>query len=62
MTVDLNDSFFRSRSVYSYKTVFKNKDCSDAVSGWSSAHPEFGISVNPIPTRGADFTHSDLKT
>ena len=34
--------------------------CSDAVSGWAGwtlAHPEFGISVNPIPTRGADYAH-----
>ena len=34
--------------------------CSDAASGWAGlalAHPEFGVSVNPIPTRGADYTH-----
>ena len=34
---------------------------SDAASGWAGlalAHPEFGISVHPIPTRGgADYTH-----
>ena len=23
--------------------------------GWASAHPEFGISVKPITTRGADY-------
>ena len=23
--------------------------------GWALAHPEFGSSVNPITTRGADF-------
>ena len=23
--------------------------------GWALAHPEFGISVNPITTRGADY-------
>ena len=32
---------------------------SDAVSGWAIAqpevHPEFGASVNPIPTKGADY-------
>ena len=31
---------------------------SDAASGWPGwalAHPEFGSSVNPIITRGADF-------
>ena len=34
--------------------------CSDAVSrwsGWALAHPEFGSSVNPIPSRGADYAH-----
>ena len=25
--------------------------------GWALAHPEFGSSVNPITTRGADYTH-----
>ena len=25
--------------------------------GWALAHPEFGSSVNPITTRGADFAH-----
>ena len=33
---------------------------SDAASGWPGwalAHPEFGSSVNPIITRGADFAH-----
>jgi len=25
--------------------------------GWALAHPEFGSSVNPIPTRGADYAH-----
>ena len=35
-------------------------DYSDAASGWAGwalAHPEFGISVNPITTRGADYAH-----
>ena len=30
------------------------------VSGWASwalAHPEFGVSVNPFPTREADYAH-----
>ena len=33
---------------------------SDAASGWAGwalAHPEFGSSVNPITTRGADYAH-----
>ena len=25
--------------------------------GWALAHPEFGFSVNPITTRGADYAH-----
>ena len=25
--------------------------------GWALAHPEFGSSVNPITTRGADSAH-----
>ena len=25
--------------------------------GWTLAHPEFGSSVNPITTRGADYAH-----
>ena len=25
--------------------------------GWDLAHPEFGSSVNPITTRGADYAH-----
>ena len=35
-------------------------DVSDAASGWvgwALAHPEFGSSVNPITTRGADYAH-----
>ena len=33
---------------------------SDTASGWAGwvlAHPEFGNSVNPITTRGADYAH-----
>ena len=43
--------------------LFRSPDliiCSDAASGWARwalAHPEFGSSVNPIPTRGADYAH-----
>ena len=25
--------------------------------GWALAHPEFGVSVNPIPTKGAGYAH-----
>ena len=33
---------------------------SDAVSGyakWALDHLEFGVSISPIPTRGADYAH-----
>ena len=33
---------------------------SDAISGWAGwalAYPKFGVLVNPIPTRGADYAH-----
>ena len=40
----------------------KSVECtySDAASRWAEwalAHPEFGSSVNPITTRGADYAH-----
>ena len=37
-----------------------NRYISAAASGWAEwalAHPEFGSSVNPITTRGADYAH-----
>ena len=39
--------------------VFKTKHSAAASgwAGWALAHPEFGVSVNPIPTRGADYAH-----
>ena len=36
---------------------------SEAISGlagWALAHLEFGSSVNPIPTMGADYAHHKL--
>ena len=39
---------------------FVKSMCSDAASGWAGwalAHLEFGVSVNPIPTRGAEYAH-----
>ena len=38
----------------------KASQSSDAASGWAEwalAHPEFGSSINPITTRGADCAH-----
>jgi hypothetical protein len=39
--------------------VFKTKHSAAASgwAGWALAHPEFGSSVNPITTRGADYAH-----
>ena len=30
-------------------------DAASGRAGWALAHPEFGSSVNPITTRGADY-------
>ena len=32
------------------------RDAASGWAGWALAHPEFGSSVNPITTRGADYT------
>ena len=32
-------------------------DAPNGWAGWALAHPEFGSSVNPITTRGADYAH-----
>ena len=34
-----------------------SSDAASGCSGWALAHPEFGSSVNPITTRGADYAH-----
>ena len=34
-----------------------NSDAASVWAGWALAYPEFGVSVNPIPTRGADYAH-----
>ena len=33
------------------------RDTASGWAGWALAHPEFGSSANPIPTRGADYAH-----
>ena len=35
----------------------KASDAANRWAGWALAHPEFGSSVNPITTRGADYAH-----
>ena len=32
-------------------------DVASGWAGWALAHPEFGVSVNPIPTKGVDYAH-----
>ena len=49
---------FRVRNAVSFLSTV-----SDAVSGWAGwalSHLEFGSSVNPIPTMGADYAHHKL--
>ena len=40
----------------------KNSDADSGWVGWAFAgfaHPEFGVSVNPFPTRGTDYAYSN---
>ena len=40
--------------------TYQMEESSDVTSGWAVralSHPKFGSSVNPIPTRGADYAH-----
>ena len=38
-------------------TFDHRNDAASGWAGWALAHPEFGVSVNPIPIRGADYAH-----
>ena len=40
-----------------YATLATVSDAASGWAGWALAHPEFGSSVNPITTRGADYAH-----
>ena len=42
---------------HSYCHSLHSSDAASGWAGWALAHPEFGSSVNPIPTRGADYAH-----
>ena len=42
--------------MYLYSAVYYS-DAASGWAGWALAHPEFGSSVNPITTRGADYAH-----
>ena len=49
---------YRSGALFNHSS--SNVELSDAGSGWAGcalAHQEFGSSVNPITTRGPDYTH-----
>ena len=37
--------------------TYLSSDAASWWAGWALAHPEFGVSVNPIPTRGADYAY-----
>jgi hypothetical protein len=39
------------------KTKHIYSDAASGWAGWALAHPEFGSSINPIKTRGADYAH-----
>ena len=44
-------------SVEAFEIKCMYSDAASGWAGWALAHPEFGSSVNPISTRGADFAH-----
>ena len=51
-----------------YQIKLVNSDAFSGWDGWALAHPEFGVSVNPITTGGQItpnellLAHADLKT
>ena len=38
-----------------FKTLLVYSDAASGWAGWALVNPEFGVSLNPIPTRGADY-------
>ena len=38
-------------------SIIKDSAAASGWAGWTLAHPEFGSSVNPITTRGANYAH-----
>ena len=49
------DFFPKFLSLHYYTTL--DSAVASGWAGWALAHPEFGISVNPIPTGKADYAH-----
>ena len=39
------------------KALYYSSAAASGWAGWTLAYPEFGRSVNPITTRGADYAH-----
>ena len=48
-------SKFKFTTLHTICTI--GSDAAIGWAGWTLAHPEFGSSVNPITTRGADNAH-----
>ena len=46
-----------SRLVFFSAQTTQTSDAACGWAGWALAHLEFGNSVNPITTRGADYAH-----
>ena len=47
-----------SNEVYLFSNLYvQSSAAASGWTGWALAHPEFGSSVNPIKTRGADYAH-----
>ena len=42
---------------FEHLTLCIHNDAASGWAGWALAHLEFGGSVNPITTRGADYAH-----
>ena len=37
--------------------MIRHSDAAIGWAGWALAHPEFGVTFNPVQTRGADYAH-----
>ena len=52
-----NNHYLLSKSPICQKTQYQSSGAASGWAGWALDHPEFGSSVNPITTRGADYAH-----
>ena len=46
-----------NQNVWRDHATMQHSAAASGWAGWALAHPEFGSSVNPIKTRGADYAH-----